>query len=85
VLLAAGRPADALPHLDRAIGGIDEAGIGIYLPEIYRLRGECLLSLDRSNKTEAQSAFATAVDIARRQGAVILEQRAVASLSEFAA
>jgi class 3 adenylate cyclase/tetratricopeptide (TPR) repeat protein len=84
VLLAAGRPADALSHLDRAIAGIDEAGIGIYLPEIYRLRGACLLALDRRNKAEARSAFASAVDIAKRQGAVIFEHRAQASLSQFA-
>ena len=84
VLLAAGRPADALGHLDRAIAGIDEAGIGIYLPEIYRLRGACLLALDRGNKAEARSAFATAAGIAKRQGAVIFERRAEASLSEFA-
>ncbi|WGD53200.1 adenylate/guanylate cyclase domain-containing protein [Bradyrhizobium sp. CB1650] len=83
VLLAAGRSADALGHLDRAIAGIDEAGIGIYLPEIYRLRGACLLALDRGNKAEARSAFATAADIAKRQGAVIFERRAQASLSEF--
>jgi tetratricopeptide (TPR) repeat protein len=84
VLLAAGRPADALGHLDRAIAGIDEAGVGIYLPEIYRLRGACLLALDRGNKTEARSAFATAADIAKRQGSVIFERRAEASLSELA-
>ncbi|WP_426435880.1 ATP-binding protein [Bradyrhizobium genosp. P] len=83
VLLAAGRPADALGHLDRAIAGIDEAGVGIYLPEIYRLRGACLLALDRRNKAEARSAFTTAADIARRQGAVIFERRAEASLSEL--
>jgi class 3 adenylate cyclase/tetratricopeptide (TPR) repeat protein len=84
VLLAAGRPADALSHLDRAIAGIDEAGVGIYLPEIYRLRGACLLALDRRKKAEARSAFATASDIAKRQGALIFERRAQASLSEFA-
>jgi predicted ATPase/class 3 adenylate cyclase len=84
VLLAAGRPKDALGHLDRAIAGIDEAGVGIYLPEIYRLRGACLLALDRRNKAEARAALATAADIARRQGAVIFERRANASLSEFA-
>ncbi|MGA2057878.1 MAG: adenylate/guanylate cyclase domain-containing protein [Bradyrhizobium sp.] len=84
VLLAAGRPADALAHLDRAIAGIDEAGIGIYLPEIYRLRGACLLALDRRNKADAQSAFATAAEIAKRQGAVIFERRAQASMSELA-
>jgi class 3 adenylate cyclase/tetratricopeptide (TPR) repeat protein len=84
VLLAAGRPADALGHLDRAIAGIDEAGIGIYLPEIYRLRGASLLALDRHDKAEARSAFATAIDIARRQGAVIFERRAQDSLSQLA-
>jgi len=84
VLLAAGRPGDALGHLDRAIAGIDEAGIGIYLPEIYRLRGACLLALDRGNKAEARSAFAAAANIAKRQGAVIFERRAEASLSELA-
>jgi class 3 adenylate cyclase/tetratricopeptide (TPR) repeat protein len=83
VLLAASRPADALGHLDRAIAGIDEAGIGIYLPEIYRLRGKCLLALDRRNKSEARSAFATAAGIAKRQGAVIFERRALASMSEL--
>jgi class 3 adenylate cyclase/tetratricopeptide (TPR) repeat protein len=84
VLLAAGRPADALAHLDRALAGIDEPGIGIYLPEIYRLRGVCLLALDRSNKDEARSAFAMAVEIAKRQGAVIFARRAGEALAEFA-
>jgi class 3 adenylate cyclase/tetratricopeptide (TPR) repeat protein len=83
VLLAAGRPADGLAHLDRAIAGIDEPGIGFYLPEIYRLRGACLLALDRDNKDEARSCFATARDIASRQGAIIFERRAKASLSEI--
>jgi class 3 adenylate cyclase/tetratricopeptide (TPR) repeat protein len=83
VLLAAGRPADGLAHLDRAIAGIDEPGVGLYLPEIYRLRGACLLALSRDNKDEAHSAFATALDIARRQGAVILQCRAEAAISEL--
>jgi predicted ATPase/class 3 adenylate cyclase len=83
VLLAAGRPADGLAHLGRAIAGIDEPGIGFYLPEIYRLRGECLLALSRANKDEARSDFATALDIAKRQGAIIFERRAEVSLSEL--
>ena len=83
VLLAAGRPAEALGHLDRAIAGIDEPGVGIYLPEIYRLRGASLLALDRRNKAEAQSAFTTAIDIARCQGAVIFQRRAEAAWSEL--
>jgi len=84
VLLVAGRAADGLAHLDRVLAAIDEPGVGFYLPEIYRLRGECLLALDRANKDEARRAFTTARDIARRQGAVIFERRAEASLSEVA-
>jgi class 3 adenylate cyclase/tetratricopeptide (TPR) repeat protein len=83
ILLAAGRPADGLAHLDRAIAGIDQPGIGFYLPEIYRLRGACLLALSRGNKDEARTAFSTALDIANKQGAVILRRRAEASISEL--
>ena len=83
VLLIAGRAADGLAHLERALAGIDEPGVGVYLPEIYRLRGACLLALSRDNKNEARSDFATARDIARRQGAVIFERRAEQSLSEL--
>jgi class 3 adenylate cyclase/tetratricopeptide (TPR) repeat protein len=84
ILLAAGRAADGLAHLDRALAEIDEPGVGFYLPEIYRLRGECLLAIDHANKDEARQAFTTAHDIARRQGAVILERRASALLAEIA-
>jgi class 3 adenylate cyclase/tetratricopeptide (TPR) repeat protein len=84
VLLAVGRPADGLAYLDDAVGGIDEPGVGLYLPEIYRLRGECLLALDHNNKDQARQAFITAADIARRQGAIIFQHRAEASLRELA-
>jgi tetratricopeptide (TPR) repeat protein len=80
VLLTAGRPADGLAHLDRVISEIEEPEVGFYLPEIYRLRGECLLAIDRKNKDEARQAFAVARDIADRQGALILAHRAEASL-----
>jgi tetratricopeptide (TPR) repeat protein len=84
IFLATGRPVDALAQLDCAIAGIDEPGVGFFLPEIYRLRGACLLALDRNNKNKAHAAFSTALDIAKRQGAVIFERRALASLSELA-
>jgi class 3 adenylate cyclase/tetratricopeptide (TPR) repeat protein len=84
VLLAAGRPADGLAHVDRALAAIDEPGVGFYLPEIYRLRGECLLALGRGNKDEARQAFATARDSAHRQGAVIFRRRAEAAVDRLA-
>jgi class 3 adenylate cyclase/tetratricopeptide (TPR) repeat protein len=82
VMLAAGRPADCIAYLDRAIAAIDEPGVGCYLPDIYRLRGECLLALDRDRKEEARLAFETAREIAQRQGAMIFEHRARASAVE---
>jgi class 3 adenylate cyclase/tetratricopeptide (TPR) repeat protein len=83
VLLIAGRPADGLTHLDRALAAVDEPGVGFYLPEIHRLRGECLLSLNRRNKAEARRAFTTARDDARQQGAKLFEHRATARLGEM--
>jgi len=83
VLLAVGRSADGLAYLDDAIAGIDEPGVGLYLPEIYRLRGECLLAIDRGNKEQARQAFTTAADIGRRQGAILFQRRAEASLEKL--
>jgi hypothetical protein len=83
VLLAAGRPADGLAHLDRAIAGTGEPGVGICLPEVYRMRGQCLLALDRNNKDEARRAFVTARDFAKRQGAILFERRAEAALAQL--
>jgi class 3 adenylate cyclase/predicted ATPase len=83
VLLAAGRPADGLAHLDRAIARIAEPGVGFYLPEIHRLRGECLLSLSRRNKAKARQAFMAARDVARLQGATLFELRAKTRLVEM--
>ncbi|MGO8865142.1 MAG: AAA family ATPase [Alphaproteobacteria bacterium] len=84
VLLAAGRPADGLALLDRALAAMDEPGVGFYLPEIHRLRGACLLALGRDNKDEARQAFMAARDVAIRQGAVIFERRAAAYLGDIA-
>jgi class 3 adenylate cyclase/tetratricopeptide (TPR) repeat protein/energy-coupling factor transporter ATP-binding protein EcfA2 len=83
ILMVAGRPADGLAHFDRALAGIEEPGVGFYLPEIYRLRGTCLLALDRNNRDDARRAFIAARDIARQQRAVTFEHRAEQSLVEL--
>jgi predicted ATPase len=83
ILLTAGRAAEGLTFLDRALARVDEPGIGFYLPEIYRLRGECLLAIDRGNKDQARQAFTTAADIARRQGAILFQRRAEAAVGKL--
>ena len=80
IMLAGNRHTEAMVLLHRALSANEEAHVGYYLPEIHRLRGECLLALDHDNEDEAQQAFLTARDIASRQGAIILAHRAEASL-----
>ena len=66
------------------LAAIEEPGVGFCLSEIYRVRGECLLAIDRKTKDEARQAFAVARGIANRQGAVILARRAEVSLLQMA-
>jgi class 3 adenylate cyclase/tetratricopeptide (TPR) repeat protein len=79
VMLAAGRHDRAQALLDQALVANEEPEVGYYLAEIWRLRGECLLALDRANHNEARRAFMAARDIARQQGALVFERRAEAS------
>jgi tetratricopeptide (TPR) repeat protein len=75
IMLAAGRFDHAVALLNRALAANEEPDVGCYLAEIWRLRGACLLALDRGSKAEARQAFATARDLARRQGAIIFAPR----------
>jgi len=51
--------------------------------ELYRLKGELLLSLAADNHTEAAGCFHQALSTARRQQAKSLELRAAMSLSRL--
>jgi adenylate cyclase len=57
----------------------DEHQVGAYDAELFRLKGELQLTEDPW-PLEAQSCFATAADIARKQAAKSFELRAVMSL-----
>ncbi len=84
VMMIGGRHREALALLDRGIAANEERDVGFYIAEIHRLRGLCLLALDRANKDEARRAFTTARDIAKQQGAVIFERRAETALADLA-
>jgi class 3 adenylate cyclase/predicted ATPase len=79
-----GRYAEALALLRSAIATITEPGVGIYVSELYRLEGTCLLQADAANADEAVRSLQTAVGIARQQGAKLLELDAAASLARAA-
>jgi Zn-dependent peptidase ImmA (M78 family) len=86
-----GRSAEHEAHLFAASFLMPEDDVLATIPYVVGLDGivrskgrSCLLALDRHNKAEARSAFAIAIDIAKRQAAVVFERRAQASLSKFA-
>jgi class 3 adenylate cyclase len=83
VMMIGGRYRDALALLERGVAANEERDVGPYVAEIHRLRGECLLALDRANKDAARAAFTTARDIAQRQGAVLFAQRAEQALASL--
>lgn len=81
----ADRVADAMTLLRSAIATIVEPGVGMYVSELYRLEGICLLRLDSANAEAAMHALQTAAAIARRQGATVLELSAVLGIARAAA
>jgi hypothetical protein len=83
LMLAADEADRAATLLDRALAANEEPDVGYYLAEIWRLRGHCLLALDRNNKAEAQQTFITARNVAQRQGAIVFASRAETSLAEI--
>jgi class 3 adenylate cyclase/tetratricopeptide (TPR) repeat protein len=81
IRLQDGQIARALEPLDASLLTIKEPGVGFFLPEIHRLRGNCLLRLDPGNFDEAVGEFEAAIAIARQQQARVFWLRAAISLS----
>jgi class 3 adenylate cyclase/predicted ATPase len=78
------RAEEALNVLAEALAVSRKTGDQFYDAEIYRLKGGLLLASSRAgNRTEAESCFRRAVEIARRQQAKSLELRAVTSLARL--
>ena len=79
-----GKVSEALALLREMIATITEDGVGFYISELYRLQGVCLLRADISNANAAMDSLRTGVDIARRQGATLLELSGTVSLARAA-
>jgi hypothetical protein len=80
VRLEAGQAALALELLDDVLNRVQEPNVGLYLPEIHRLRGECLLRLDPGAFDQTVLEFETAIEIAKEQQARIFQLAAAVSL-----
>ena len=79
--LKAGHFPEGRTNLENAIADIAAGGSRRYEAELYRLKGECALIAGEG--LEAQSAFNSAIAIARRQQAKSYELRATMSLARL--
>lgn len=78
--LECGRVSEALEAVDSILCTVKEPGVGFFLPELHRIRAECLLRAGPSRFDEAADAFATAMATASQQQAWTFELRAALGL-----
>ena len=81
--LRATRAADGLLAINEALRMLESGRRHIEQPELYRLKGELLLLQNTAARSEAESCFREAVEIARRQQAKSWELRAALSLARL--
>ncbi|MEP7057804.1 MAG: adenylate/guanylate cyclase domain-containing protein [Caldimonas sp.] len=80
----AGKTAQAAESITTALRLAREMGSYWWEAELFRVRGELLLALDRTNVAEAHTCFERACAIARTQNARSLELRACVSMARLA-
>jgi class 3 adenylate cyclase/predicted ATPase len=78
-----GQPASGLTLLTEAFDQMRKAGEFWMEAELYRLRGELLLTVSADHHDEAAQCFHQALNVARRQQALLVELRAATSLSRL--
>ena len=81
--LAADRPREALASADKGLAASAVNGQRFHDSELHRLRAEALAQLAPERRDEIEAALHGALDIARVQGAVAFEQRALDSLERL--
>jgi predicted ATPase len=77
----AGHPQEGLVTLAEALGLVEQTGERCWEVELYRLRGDLLLTL--GNEADSEASLQCAVEVARRQQAKSWELRATTSLSRL--
>lgn len=84
VLYQAGREADALAMVDEELQSVTQARVGIYVPELHRLKGLCLARIPGGSQDAALASLHEALDTAREHGAVLLQLKAALSMATVA-
>jgi TOMM system kinase/cyclase fusion protein len=78
-----GQTAAGLGAIDEALALVQQHQETFCEAELYRLKGELLLSLSAGHAAEAEACFHSALDIARRQSANSWELRTTMSLARL--
>lgn len=83
-LAGAGQLAEARSANDEAIAESKRDGLGWYLPELLRIKGELLLQDKQvQSGTAAETCFLEGIEMARQQAALLWEMRCALSLARL--
>ncbi|MGO8920103.1 MAG: AAA family ATPase [Stellaceae bacterium] len=80
---AEGRKRDAFDIVIKTLERAATSQAGLFVPELWRLRGELTLALSAHQRAEAERCLDHAAVMAERQGARLLELRATTSLAQI--
>jgi predicted ATPase len=79
----AGESAEALALLDAALAMAASTGERWFEAELYRVRGQCLITHQQGARAAAEACFQHAIEAAREQQARLWELRAATSLARL--
>ena len=77
------RSEEGLQAVAEGLDSVHETEEHFYEAELYRLKGKLLLQQSQANRSEAEAAFHTALEVARHQSAKSWELRAATSLAHL--
>jgi predicted ATPase len=83
IAAADGRPTEAMPLLDGALGTVQRTGERWFEAELHRLRGEMLARTLPTDHARAEASYRKAIEVAQRQSAKWWELRAAISLARL--
>jgi predicted ATPase len=81
--LAASRYEEGLTQVNEALAVADSVGIRYWDAELFRRKAALLLAAGEGDGSEAEVCLSKALDVARRQGARMLELRAATDLGRL--
>jgi class 3 adenylate cyclase/ABC-type lipoprotein export system ATPase subunit len=84
-LAGANRNREALALVTRLLEGLRTPEDGVFVPELWRIRGDLVLKQSADDSRQAERYFGTAARIAAKQGAMVYRLRAGTQLSRLLA